>query len=129
MLHLSEMPYFQALSPFSIFSNTQFTAQKTIQPNIISYLYHFLNHLLTNFLFKVTVQPYKSKRIFELARYIICNLLSFSLNYFNHLFNVLASLSISRGLAICSFIPTVFAACTSSANAFAVIAMIGIFLQ
>ena len=43
-----------------------------------------------------------------------------------HSCNILFNFSISRGFAICSFIPALFASITSSVNAFAVIAMIGI---
>ena len=42
-----------------------------------------------------------------------------------HSCNILFNFSISRGFAICSFIPALFASITSSVNAFAVIATIG----
>ena len=46
-----------------------------------------------------------------------------------HFSKMRANVGISRGFAICSFIPTVRADCTSSAKAFAVMAMMGTLLQ
>ena len=43
----------------------------------------------------------------------------------SHCFSTSFSLFKSSGLAICSFMPVFFASCTSSAKAFAVIAMMG----
>ena len=49
--------------------------------------------------------------------------------YISHFLSVFSSMFKSNGLAMCSFIPTVLAACTSSAKALAVMAMIGTCLQ